>query len=153
MNVLLSDCLIWYQISVLTYVRNAGTTCMCTFQKNEYSFRLHEHPKYEWSPRLTDREFMTILSNLTAIRIRGTYGNHGAGYLEKFKLETAHRGSSGYPANWIETCTCPKGYVGQHCESCAPGFRHNPALGGPTSPCVPCDCNRHASICDSETGS
>ena len=44
------------------------------------------------------------------------------------------------------------GYVGQFCESCAPGFRHMPALGGPFMNCIPCDCNDHASICDSETG-
>lgn len=44
------------------------------------------------------------------------------------------------------------GYVGQFCESCAPGFRHFPPTGGPFSPCVPCECNNHASICDSESG-
>lgn len=95
---------------------------------------------------------MTILSNLTAIRIKGTYSNYGIGYLENFKLETAQRGAAGQPAMWIEMCTCPKGYVGQFCESCAPGYRHDPAMGGPASPCVPCDCNKHANICDSETG-
>jgi hypothetical protein len=49
-------------------------------------------------------------------------------------------------------CTCPDGYVGQFCESCAPGFRHEPANGGPFAPCVPCNCNGHADICDPETG-
>ncbi|ERL95702.1 hypothetical protein D910_00136 [Dendroctonus ponderosae] len=44
------------------------------------------------------------------------------------------------------------GYVGQFCESCAPGFRHSPAHGGPFTNCIPCDCNSHARICDSETG-
>lgn len=44
------------------------------------------------------------------------------------------------------------GYVGQFCESCAPGFRHSPSFGGPFMPCIPCDCNGHADICDPETG-
>lgn len=68
-------------------------------------------------------------------------------------LETARRGLySREPARWIETCTCPEGYVGQYCESCAPGYRHSPANGGPFASCIPCDCNNHAEICDSETG-
>lgn len=56
------------------------------------------------------------------------------------------------PATWIEMCTCPEGYVGQYCESCAPGYRHSPSNGGPFAACIPCDCNSHADICDSETG-
>lgn len=56
------------------------------------------------------------------------------------------------PATWIEMCTCPEGYVGQYCESCAPGYRHSPSNGGPFASCIPCDCNSHADICDSETG-
>lgn len=44
------------------------------------------------------------------------------------------------------------GYLGQFCESCTPGFRHFPPTGGAFAPCVPCECNNHASICDSETG-
>merc|ERR1712106_230443 len=49
-------------------------------------------------------------------------------------------------------CSCPEGYVGQYCESCAPGYRHLPSNGGPFASCVPCNCNNHADICDSETG-
>lgn len=49
-------------------------------------------------------------------------------------------------------CTCPDGYIGQFCESCAPGSRHEPTSGGPFSPCVPCNCHGHASICDADTG-
>lgn len=117
-----------------------------------YSFRLHEHPDYGWNPRLSSRDFISVLANLTAIRIRGTYTPRGAGYLDDVKLETARRGGSGSPANWIERCNCPEGYVGQFCESCAPGFRHEPANGGPFARCVPCNCNGHADICDAESG-
>ncbi|XP_069688400.1 laminin subunit gamma-1 [Periplaneta americana] len=118
----------------------------------EYKFRLHEHPHYGWQPRLTARDFMSVLSNLTAVHIRGTYTSGGVGFLDDVVLQTARRGAAGRPANWIEMCTCPDGYVGQFCESCAPGFRHEPANGGPFAPCVPCNCNGHADICDAETG-
>jgi laminin, gamma 1 len=49
-------------------------------------------------------------------------------------------------------CTCPEGYVGQFCESCAPGYRHELNYGGRFARCVPCNCNGHADICDAETG-
>ncbi|CAG9761693.1 unnamed protein product [Ceutorhynchus assimilis] len=123
-----------------------------SLQTQTYKFRLHEHPDFQWQPRLTSREFISILTNLTAIKIRGTYSPQGVGFLDDVKLETASRGAAGLPALWMEFCDCPAGYVGQFCESCAPGFRHSPAHGGPFTSCIPCDCNNHASICDSETG-
>lgn len=49
-------------------------------------------------------------------------------------------------------CTCPEGYVGQFCESCGPGYRHDPPGGGKFARCVPCNCNGHAEYCDPETG-
>lgn len=119
---------------------------------NVYKFRLHEDPDFGWEPRKTAREFMSILSNLTAIKIRGTYTKNGIGFLDDVKLGTARRGAAGQPAGWIEMCTCPTGYVGQFCESCAPGYRHDPPNGGPFSGCVPCNCNGHADICDPESG-
>ncbi|KAK3862970.1 hypothetical protein Pcinc_031206 [Petrolisthes cinctipes] len=122
-------------------------------EKQKYSFQLHEASKFAWSPRLSSRDFISLLSNLTAIKIRGTYTDQGRGYLDDVSMETARRGVfSGVPARWIEMCTCPEGYVGQYCESCAPGYRHSPANGGPFASCIPCDCNNHADICDSETG-
>lgn len=121
-------------------------------QIQEYAFRLHEHPDYSWQPSQSARGFMSILSNLTAIKIRASYTRTGEGFLDDVELQTAQRGAAGRGATWIEQCTCPDGYLGQFCESCAPGFRHSPALGGPFMPCIPCDCNKHAEICDSETG-
>lgn len=125
---------------------------MPSTQNQAYSFRLHEHPDYGWTPRLSSRDFISILANLTAIQIRGTYAQRGMGFLDDVKLESARRGGSGAPASWIERCSCPEGYVGQYCESCAPGFRHEPANGGPFARCVPCNCNGHADICDAESG-
>ena len=121
-------------------------------QSQLYQFRLHEHPDYGWNPRLSSSDFISVLSNLTALKIRATYTPRGVGFLDNVKLETARRGASGPPANWIERCNCPEGYVGQFCESCAPGYRHEPANGGPFARCVPCNCNGHADICDAESG-
>ncbi|KAG6444665.1 hypothetical protein O3G_MSEX003474 [Manduca sexta] len=123
-------------------------------QPQEYKFRLHEDPRFGWTPTLSNFEYMSILQNLTAIKIRGTYNKAGVGYLMNFKLETAKIGreKGSAPANWVEKCSCPKAYVGDYCEECAPGFKHEPANGGPYSACIPCDCNGHAHICDTATG-
>ncbi|CAG0891651.1 unnamed protein product [Darwinula stevensoni] len=121
-------------------------------QNQRYDFRLHEHRDHGWSPNLSARDFISVLSNITAIKLRGTYTAEGVGYLDDVQLEVAQRGAIGSPANWVETCTCPEGFVGQFCESCAPGYRHDPPNGGPFARCVPCNCHGHASICDSETG-
>jgi len=48
-----------------------------SIQSQEFTFRLHEHPDFGWNPRLTAREFMSILANITAIKIRGTYTTKG----------------------------------------------------------------------------
>ncbi|XP_065163974.1 laminin subunit gamma-1 isoform X1 [Atheta coriaria] len=123
-----------------------------SIQNHEYKFRLHEHPSYAWNPRLSARAFMSILTNLTAIKIRATYAQQNAvGFLQHVRLETASRGVAGKPALWVEQCSCPEGYIGQFCESCAPGYRHSPSIG-PFMSCVPCNCNNHADNCDSETG-
>lgn len=42
-----------------------------------YTFRLHDSPDFGWQPRLSTRDFFSILSNLTAIKIRGTYNEKG----------------------------------------------------------------------------
>lgn len=44
---------------------------------------------------------------------------------------------------WVEECTCPPGYAGQFCQSCASGFKREIPFGGPFVSCVPCACNQH----------
>jgi laminin gamma 1 len=107
----------------------------------EYKFRLNEHPSYQWSPRLSSTEFVRLLSNVTALKIRGTYSPNGFGFLDNVKLQSAREGSGGTLATNIEQCSCPEGYVGQFCESCAPGYRRDPPGGGPMARCIPCNCN------------
>ncbi|KAL1415178.1 hypothetical protein MTO96_029694 [Rhipicephalus appendiculatus] len=124
-----------------------------SIRNQEYRFRLHEDPRYGWNPTLSSREFISILSNLTAIRIRATYVPRGTGFIDNIQLQSAQRSQYGTEAaTWVEMCNCPEGYVGQFCESCAPGFRHDPPRGGKFSRCVPCNCNGHALICEPDTG-
>lgn len=78
-------------------------------RRQEYKFRLHESVQYGWTPRLTSKDFISILANLTAIKIRVTYTPGGTGYLDDVRLESAQQLPFGQKATWIETCTCPKG--------------------------------------------
>lgn len=56
---------------------------------------------------------------------------------------TSARPGPGTRAGWVEECTCPMGYTGQFCQSCAPGFKREIPFGGPFVSCVPCTCNQH----------
>ncbi|KAF8777898.1 Laminin subunit gamma-1 like protein [Argiope bruennichi] len=138
-------------LSISLPIFGQGNPLPTTFNQ-EYKFRLHEHSAYGWNPRLTPRDYISILSNLTAIKIKATYTPEGTGYLDNVRLDSAQRSPLGKEASWIEMCTCPEGYVGQFCESCAPGYRHDPANGGKFARCVPCNCHGHAEFCDPETG-
>ena len=61
----------------------------------------------------------------------------GVGYIDDITLESDRPGKSGEAEiNTVELCSCDDGYVGQFCESCAPGYRRNPPNGGPLAPCV-----------------
>ncbi|XP_059094696.1 laminin subunit gamma-1-like isoform X3 [Tigriopus californicus] len=121
-----------------------------SYEMQDYTYRLHENPEFGWSPRLSSKDFMAILANITGVMIRGTYVNHGVGFLDEIRLGSAQRGGSGSPATWIERCNCPEGYQGQFCQLCQQGYHHN--SGGPFARCIPCSCNGHADICDAETG-
>ncbi|KAB0376750.1 hypothetical protein FD755_011194 [Muntiacus reevesi] len=116
-----------------------------------YVFRLHEATDYPWRPTLTPFEFQKLLNNLTSIKIRGTYSERSAGYLDDVTLSSARPGP-GVPATWVESCTCPVGYGGQFCEMCLSGYRRETPSLGPYSPCVLCTCNGHSETCDPETG-
>ncbi|XP_030219656.1 laminin subunit gamma-1 [Gadus morhua] len=116
-----------------------------------YVFRLHDQTNYPWRPSLSHPEFQKLLHNLTAIKIRGTYSEKSSGHMGDVSLVTARRGP-GLPARWVEQCTCPPGYQGQHCEQCSPKYRRaQPALGA-FSACEPCNCNGHSDSCHPTSG-
>ena len=117
----------------------------------EYTFRLHEDPSFGWNPTMKASDFMSVLANITAIKIRGSYATQGIGFLDNVNLASAVRGNSGESATWIERCNCPPGYQGQFCQYCVPGYHHENNQG-PFDRCIPCQCNGHADTCDVESG-
>ncbi|XP_040002374.1 laminin subunit gamma-2 [Xiphias gladius] len=118
-------------------------------QKLKYSFRLDEQPGSRWKPQLSSIQFQTLLQNLTAIKIRATFGKNGRGYLDNVQLVSAQRGD-GVPARWVHTCSCPTGYEGEFCERCSAGFKRRIPADGAFSPCEPCSCR--GGSCDPHTG-
>ncbi|XP_058525689.1 laminin subunit gamma-2 [Ochotona princeps] len=125
-----------------------GKMLPCGVSKT-YTFRLSEHPSSHWSPQLSFLEYRRLLRNLTALRIRATYGEYSTGYLDNVTMISA-RPVPGAPAPWVEECVCPAGYRGQFCQDCASGYKRDAAGLGPFGACVPCNCQGGA--CDPDTG-
>ncbi|XP_053940479.1 laminin subunit gamma-3 isoform X2 [Cuculus canorus] len=110
--------------------------------KQAVTFRVHEAEEGV-EPLLSAFSFQRLLSNLTALRLRVSHSPvRGRLSLSEVQLTSARSGP-GTRASWVEECTCPPGYAGQFCQSCAPGFKREIPFGGPFVSCVPCACNQH----------
>ena len=128
--------------------------------KKTFTFKLHQD--YGWMPTLTAFDFQRLLTNISSIKIRASYIPNTRTLLSNLILTTGNLYSESKlseeilsklkTAESIEVCTCPVGYIGQHCESCTYGYRRDPVNGGVYSRCVPCNCNYHADTCDVDTG-
>ncbi|XP_062446944.1 laminin subunit gamma-3 [Rhea pennata] len=128
----------------------AGNESQPDGRKQAIAFRLHEAEEGA-EPSLSAFSFQRLLSNLTALRLRVSRSPlRGRLSLSEVQLASARPGPASSAA-WVEECVCPRGYAGQFCESCAPGFKREVAFGGPLVACVPCACNRHGS-CDPLAG-
>ncbi|NXN47590.1 LAMC3 protein, partial [Rhinoptilus africanus] len=118
--------------------------------KQAVAFRLHEAEEGA-EPLLSAFSFQRLLSNLTALRLRVGRGPvQGRLSLSDVQLTSARPGP-GARAGWVEECTCPPGYAGRFCQSCAPGFKREIPFGSPFVSCVPCACNRHGD-CHKQAG-
>ncbi|XP_072130077.1 laminin subunit gamma-1-like isoform X1 [Mobula birostris] len=136
----------------LTAQVNAQGNPMPSTNKQTYNYRLHEALEYGWKPFITSFEFQRVLSDLRAIKIRGTYTQRSPGHIDNVVLHTARIGN-GKPAQWVEKCTCPTGHEGRFCEKCAKGYTRESRHLGRFSRCVPCNCQSPSETCDPETGS
>ncbi|KAL7742847.1 hypothetical protein ACLKA6_012270 [Drosophila palustris] len=89
--------------------------------------------------KATREEIMMILANVDNILIRLGYIDAVAREVELVNIAMDSAGTSDQglgSASLVEKCNCPPGYVGDSCESCAPGYVRQP--GGPwLGHCVP----------------
>ncbi|KAM8721215.1 hypothetical protein ACLKA7_007133 [Drosophila subpalustris] len=89
--------------------------------------------------KATREEIMMILANVDNILIRLGYIDAVAREVELVHIAMDSAGTSDQglgSASLVEKCNCPPGYVGDSCESCAPGYVRQP--GGPwLGHCVP----------------
>ncbi|KAK3698909.1 hypothetical protein QZH41_020367, partial [Actinostola sp. cb2023] len=74
--------------------------------------------------RPSSSEMVAVLSTLQSIRIRAkwTTFTDKQTRIADINMKFSKNGSSGKKAFNVETCICPKQYVGQFCERCAPGY-------------------------------
>ncbi|XP_040819775.1 laminin subunit gamma-3 [Ochotona curzoniae] len=123
-----------------------------SLREAQLSFLLQETSEDE-GPPLAAFHFQRLLANLTALRVCMDPGPpSGPVFLTEVRLPSAQPQHGPLPAaSWVETCSCPQGYLGQFCESCAPGYKRETPQGGPYASCVPCTCNQHGT-CDPDTG-
>ncbi|KAJ8270241.1 hypothetical protein GJAV_G00112020 [Gymnothorax javanicus] len=126
-------------------------------QRTTYTFRLDEKAGSKWHPQLGSVEFQKLLQNLTAIKIRGTFGENGRGYLDNVNLGSARLGPGALqygesPARGpfspckrtcdIKTGDCYSGDENNAANSCSTGY-----YADPIKPhiCRPCPCPQGAS--------
>ncbi|XP_066462350.1 basement membrane-specific heparan sulfate proteoglycan core protein isoform X4 [Eleutherodactylus coqui] len=112
-----------------------------------------EHWQHESGATVTREDLLMTLQNLEALMIQTIYDNKMASVglsdivMDTTSVEYTQLGV----ALGVEECRCPTGYSGLSCEVCSPQFERVP--GGPfLGTCAGCNCNGHASSCDSETG-
>lgn len=102
---------------------NAQNNPLPTSTFQNYVFRLHEDPSLGWQPMLRGFDFQKLLTNLKSIKIRMTFAPQGTGLLDNVFLESAiYDPSSPLSVPWVEECSCPAPYTGDHCEQCSDGY-------------------------------
>ncbi|XP_056400171.1 basement membrane-specific heparan sulfate proteoglycan core protein isoform X3 [Hyla sarda] len=112
-----------------------------------------ENWQHESGAAVTREDLLVTLQNVEAIMIQTVYDNKMASVgladivMDTTSVEYTQLGV----ALGVEECKCPFGYSGLSCETCSPQFERIP--GGPfLGTCTGCNCNGHASSCDSENG-
>ncbi|XP_072282815.1 basement membrane-specific heparan sulfate proteoglycan core protein, partial [Pyxicephalus adspersus] len=109
--------------------------------------------QHESGAAVTREDLLMTLQNVEAIMIQTVYDNKMAsvGLADVIMDTTSVEYTQLGLALGVEECRCPAGYSGISCEVCSPQFERVP--GGPfLGTCSGCNCNGHASSCDSESG-
>lgn len=103
---------------------NAQNNSMPSTAFQSYVFRLHEDPLLGWEPMVRGFDFQKLLNNLKSIKIRMIFAPQGTGLLDNVFIESAISDpSSPLGVPWVEECTCPEPYTGNHCEQCNRGYK------------------------------
>ncbi|XP_047424502.1 basement membrane-specific heparan sulfate proteoglycan core protein isoform X3 [Mugil cephalus] len=103
--------------------------------------------------QVSREDLMMTLANLDSINIRTIYDNHMVSValsdivMDTTTVEFSTRGH----AKDVEECRCPPGYTGLSCEMCSSGFERVPG-GSYLGTCAGCNCNGHATACDTING-
>lgn len=108
---------------------------------------------------VTRTQFLSVLTDIESILIRGTYHTDQAeGILKRATLYSGDLTASNEifeneekSTSFVEKCHCPKGYAGLSCESCM--FGHISIIENSTThstilKCGECPCNGHVTSCD-----
>lgn len=117
-----------------------------------------KQPRTEYRGDLVTRiQFMSILSDIKSILIRGTFHiDQIESILEMAALHVGGNDVDFGEVSMVEECDCPIGYTGLSCESCAFGYikvvTNSSSTHEQISKCIACDCNGHAEYCDIELG-
>lgn len=101
-------------------------------------------------------DFLSVLANVSNILLRATFHTD---QIETLLEEAVFEIFPTPEVSSVEKCSCPSGYTGLSCESCAFGYAkiitnatsHN-GVFGEQDYCGKCDCNGHSETCSPDTG-
>lgn len=97
--------------------------------------------EYRGDP-VTRNQFLKVLVDVEDLLIRAKFhADQLEGYLHDATIAITPPESD--EVSIVEECTCPQGYSGLSCESCAFGYALTEE-----GDCVACDCNGHSATCD-----
>ncbi|CAH1795786.1 unnamed protein product, partial [Owenia fusiformis] len=110
--------------------------------------------KLSTNENVTRGEFLLTVHDVKNIYLPITiYSKSHYSRVGEIIVTSAGLEASGKVALGVEQCTCGDGYTGLSCERCASGFnRVNVTSHDYLGLCVRCNCHRHASLCDADTG-
>ncbi|XP_059831982.1 laminin subunit alpha-1 isoform X1 [Hypanus sabinus] len=146
--------------SKVAIYRNISTHANGQLSRHDIDLTEHEWKYFNSSSdkHVSRTDFMSVLSNIEYLLVKASYGNGlQQSRISNISMDIAMEKDGTFAvrenASQIEICDCPLGYAGLSCQECAPGFYRQKLTNGPRPPpCVPCQCHKHSSICDLDTG-